>query len=322
MTRAAALAFVDPFRQDVLAGLSRPAKAIPAKWLYDARGSALFDEICRTPEYYPTRTEEGILRRHGAEMAAAIGPAATLVEFGSGSSTKTRILLDALRDAHGAEAHAYVPIDISGEHLGEACRSLAAERPGLAIMPVAADYMALTALPFGTRPPQPPTGFFPGSTIGNLTPPEARQFLTQAARLLGAGGKLLIGVDLVKDTAVLNAAYDDAAGVTAAFSLNLLARINRELGGDFDLDGFRHVAFFNEAASRIEIYLESLKAQQVRIAGRKFSFAPGERIHTEYSYKYTVDGFRELARAAGWRSAAVWTDPAPLFSLHLLHIGR
>jgi dimethylhistidine N-methyltransferase len=317
MTAATAVGLIDPFCRDVMNGLAGPAKAIPAKWLYDARGSELFDEICRTPEYYPTRTEEGILRRNGPAMARAIGPNATLVEFGSGSSTKTRTLLDSIIETVGP-LHAYVPIDISADYLHAACATLAAERPGLRIVPVAADYTELAALPLGERPPASPTGFFPGSTIGNLTPPEARQFLTHAGRLLGNGGKLLIGVDLVKEKAILDAAYDDAAGVTAAFSLNLLTRINRELGANFDTDRFRHVAFFNPTASRIEIYIESLVAQRVRVCDRIVDFAAGERIHTEYSYKYTVESFQTLAFSAAWRPQGCWLDPDRLFSVHLL----
>lgn len=301
------------FAADVRKGLSMPHKALPPKYLYDARGSALFDQICGLPEYYLTRTETGILRARAGEIAALIGPGATLVEFGSGSSAKTRILLDAA-DALAA----YVPIDVSREYLQQASARLAAEYPALPVHAVVADYMELESLPLadgGRR-----VGFFPGSTIGNLTLSEARHFLRRAARMLGSGGALIVGADLVKEKDVLERAYDDAAGVTAAFTLNLLDRINRELDGDFDRSFFRHVAFYNSEASRMELFLESTEAQVVHAADESFVFRRDERIHIEYSYKYTVDGFRALAHASGFRQARVWTDADDLFSVHFLEI--
>ena len=315
-TAARAPGAQEEFARDVTAGLARPVKAISAKYLYDEAGSALFDRICATPEYYPTRTEEGILRARATEIAALTGQNATLVEFGSGTSKKTRILLDTL-----GELHCYVPIDVAGDFLAASCTALRAQYPRLRVVPVCADYMQLAALPHAARLPAPLLGFFPGSTIGNLMPGEALQFLRNAAALLGGKGNFLVGVDTVKSQAQLDAAYNDAQGVTAQFSLNLLARINRELDGDFERDHFRHVAFFNPAASRIEIYLESQRAQQVRVAGKSFAFARGERIHTEYSYKYSVDSFQRLARASGWQAAQAWTDAEGLFSVHLLQLA-
>lgn len=310
------LAFGDQeeFRQAVLRGLAQPRKAIPSKFLYDAQGSALFDAICDLPEYYPTRTEFGILRARASAIAELVGPGAALVEFGGGSCQKARILLDAFE----APA-AYVPVDVSGEHLEKAAADLAAEYPQLAVVAVCADYMRPFRLPPAAQAAAKRVGFFPGSTIGNLRPEEARAFLTHAARLLGRpGGELIIGVDLKKDPARLHAAYNDAAGVTASFSRNLLARMNRELDAGFDLDAFAHDAFYNAARGRIEIYLRSLVEQTVPVAGRRIRFAAGERIHTEYSYKYGVDEFAALAAEAGFRAVESWTDPDRLFSVHYL----
>ena len=304
----------DEFRADVLAGLTGPHKAIPCKYLYDARGSALFEAICRLPEYYPTRTEEKILRRHAAEIAAYAQGLRELVEFGSGSSRKTRILLDAM-----AGLRRYLPIDVSREHLAQSAAAIAADYPRLAVDGICADYMdprQLEAAGAGAAPDR--IGFFPGSTIGNLTPEEARQFLRLAARLVGQRGLMLIGVDLKKDHDRLHAAYNDSAGVTAAFSLNLLVRMNRELEGGFVLARFEHEAFYNPEAGRIEIYLRSLERQNVTVAGRRFAFEADERIHTEYSYKYSVAEFQTLAGEAGWAPLGVWTDPEALFSVHLL----
>jgi dimethylhistidine N-methyltransferase len=305
----------ESFRDAVLAGLGRPRKRIPCKFLYDARGSALFEEICRLPEYYPTRTEIAILEDNSADIAAHMGPHCRLIEFGSGASQKVRILLQALdRPA------AYVPVDISGEQLREAALSLAEDFPTVPVIAVCADY---------TRPfPLPPlpgaggkrVGFFPGSTIGNFEPDAAVGFLANYARILGAGGEMLIGVDLKKDPEILDAAYNDRAGVTAAFNLNLLERINRELDGDLDLDRFEHVAFYNEAEGRVEIYIRSLADQHARIAGKRFHFARDELIHTEYSYKYAVSEFRALAARAGFRPVDTWTDPAELFSVHYFRL--
>lgn len=300
------------FRAAVLDGLSRPAKAIPSKFFYDAEGSALFERICELEEYYPTRTEMAILREHAAAIAAMLPAQAVLVEFGSGASAKVRLLLDALNSPA-----CYVPIDISGEHLHEAARQLAADYPELPILPVCADFTRAFRLP-ERLPNGPRIGFFPGSTIGNFHPHDAASVLRGFARQLGTAGRLLIGVDLKKDERILHAAYNDGAGITAAFNLNLLARINRELDGTFALDGFRHRAIYNAAAGRIEMYLDSTRRQSAAAGGRTFRFAAGEAIHTENSYKYTVEDFGRIAAAAGWQPAAVWTDAAGLFSIHLL----
>jgi len=305
----------ESFRDAVLNGLGRARKAIPCKFFYDARGSALFEEICRLPEYYPTRTEIAILEENSADIAAQMGPHSRVIEFGSGASHKVRILLQALdRPA------AYVPVDISREHLRDAAISLAEDFPSVPVIAVCADY---------TRPfPLPPlpgakgkrVGFFPGSTIGNFEPDAAVAFLANYARILGPGGEMLIGVDLKKDPDILDAAYDDRAGVTAAFNLNLLERVNRELDGDLDLDRFEHVAFYNAVEGRVEIYIRSLADQSAQITGRTFHFAAGELIHTEYSYKYSVEEFRALAARAGFRPVDTWTDPAELFSVHYFRL--
>ncbi|MGQ9368107.1 L-histidine N(alpha)-methyltransferase [Azospirillum sp. ST 5-10] len=300
------------FLSDVLDGLARPHKALPSKYFYDRRGSALFDAICELEEYYPTRTEMALLRRHAADVAAFAGPAATVVELGSGSSVKVRLLLDALE----APA-AYVPVDISHDHMVAAAARLAEDYPGLAVTPVTADYAAGFTLPGGVAP-QRTLAFFPGSTIGNFTPPEAGAFLERLGRRLGAGSRLVIGVDRRKDRAVLEAAYDDARGVTAAFNLNLLARINRELDGTFDLDGFAHRAVYDEERGRIEMHLVSRRAQTATVAGQPVRFAAGESILTEISCKYAVHEFRALAEAAGWRTCCVWTDAQALFAVYAL----
>ena len=309
---AAALAENGLFLADVWDGLGASPKALPAKYFYDAAGSALFEDITVLPEYYPTRTELGILDARGPEIAALLPAGAALVEFGSGSTAKLRRLL-----AHLPGLAAYVPVDVSEEFLGEQAQALRTDFPELSVAPVAADFTRAFALPDGLAG-TPLAGFFPGSTIGNFEPGEAARLLDVFGRILGPGAPLVIGVDLVKDRARLEAAYDDAAGVTAAFNRNLLHRINRELGGDLDPDSFAHRAFFNEAASRIEMHLVSRTAQTVRVGRRGFAFAAGESIHTENSYKYTLDGFRALAARAGWSPAAAWTDEAGLFSVHLL----
>ncbi|MGQ7793280.1 L-histidine N(alpha)-methyltransferase [Faunimonas sp. B44] len=300
------------FLRDVLDGLARQQKAIPPKYFYDAEGSRLFDAICALEEYYPTRTEIGILSRHAREIAGAIGPGAVLVEFGAGSAVKVRHILDAARDLR-----AFVPIDISGEHLIEASGALAADYPGLTVLPVVADFTGPLALdsmlPAGRR-----VGFFPGSTIGNFDPPEASALLGRFAAALGPGAGLVIGVDLEKPVPVLEAAYDDARGVTAAFNLNLLGRINRELGADFDLSAFAHRAVWNPESRAVEMHLVASRAQRVTVAGQTFDFAAGDTIHTESSYKYTVPRFHRIAEAAGWRADRLWTDPDRLFSLHYL----
>jgi dimethylhistidine N-methyltransferase len=300
------------FRQAVLAGLTRRPRAIPAKFLYDARGSALFDQICELPEYYLTRTETGILRDCVAELAVLAGPGCALVEFGSGSSVKSRLLLEGLRDLA-----AYVPIDISRHHLDATAARLRRDYPGLNVQPVCADYMALTELPAEVNG-APRLGFFPGSTIGNLEPAEATAFLRRARSLLGPTGALVMGVDLKKDSRRLHDAYNDAAGVTAEFTLDLLRRMNRELEANFDLAGFAHEAFYNAAEGRIEIYFKSLRPQTVTVAGRSFTFAEGERVHTEYSYKYDDAGIAALARSGGFRVDRTWTDPDRLFAVTYL----
>jgi L-histidine N-alpha-methyltransferase len=300
------------FLADALAGLAASPKTLPAKYFYDATGSALFEDITRLPEYYPTRAEMRILREQGGAIGAAVPPGAALIEFGSGSSAKIRILLD-----HLPGLAAYVPVDVSGEMLHDEARALGLDYPNLAVRPVVADFTTAFKLPSGLDGVA-RAGFFPGSTIGNFDTDAAGAFLAHARGILGPEGVLIVGVDLVKDRSVLQAAYDDAAGVTARFNLNVLTRMNRELGADFDIPAFEHRAFFNEALSRIEMHLVSTVAQRVTIAGRRFAFAAGETIHTENSYKYTVQSFRELAQAAGWVSSQVWTDPDGLFSVHAL----
>jgi L-histidine Nalpha-methyltransferase len=294
----------------VLAGLSRMPRAIPAQFLYDERGSALFDAICELPEYYLTRTETGILRRYAGEIAALAGPGRVLVEFGSGSSVKSRLLIEALQDLA-----AYVPIDISRQHLDATANRLRRDYPGLKVEPVCADYMTLARLPADVGADYKRLGFFPGSTIGNLLPEDATAFLRRARRLLGEGGAMVLGADLKKDPRRLHDAYNDAAGVTAQFTLNLLRRMNRELEANFDLAAFAHDAFYNPAQGRIEIYFRSLKPQSVTVAGRSFAFAEGERVHTEYSYKYDDADIANLARSAGFEIARTWTDPQRQFAV-------
>lgn len=311
--QAQAAAIHGAFGRDLRAALATRPHVISPKYFYDAVGSQLFDHICELPEYYPTRTEQHILEHCAGEMAALAGPHAEIVEFGAGSLRKVRQLLQAF------EAPArYVPIDISGEHLGEAAAALCAEFPGLDVQPLAGDYTQRLALP-----PPPPgaglrVGFFPGSTLGNFHPAEALEFLQRAADML-RGGALLLGADLVKDPGVLHAAYNDSQGVTAAFNLNLLARANRELGADFDLEQFAHYAFYNAPQRRIEMHLVSRERQSVRWGGQRFELEEGESLHTESSYKFTVDGLRGLARRAGFRPGPVWTDAQRLFSVHWLH---
>ena len=304
----------EEFRDAVLAGLGQRQKTLPCKFFYDAEGSRLFDQICELPEYYPTRTELLLLADRAGEIARLIGPQARLVEFGSGAGIKIRLLLNALdRPA------AYVPVDISREHLLMAAADLARDFPKLQIAPICADYTQPFALPASAgRQPATTVGFFPGSTIGNFTPTEARAFLTRARRLLGPGSSMIVGVDLRKDENILVPAYDDAAGVTAAFNLNLLVRINRELDGDFALDRFAHEARWNGAEGRIEMHLSSRCDQEVRIGSTRFAFRAGETIHTENSHKYTLDQFHAMAVEAGYKPRAAWTDSAGLFSVHML----
>jgi L-histidine Nalpha-methyltransferase len=305
----------EDFRDAVLAGLSRQPRAIPSRFLYDARGSGLFDRICELPEYYVTRTETAILRRHAADIARRAGPGAALIEFGSGSSVKSRLLLDALK-----HPVLYTPIDISRLHLDQTASRLRRDYPALRIEPICADYMALTDLPTPCDREQ-RLGFFPGSTIGNLEPAEAVTFLRRASALLGPVGALVLGIDLKKDRQRLHEAYNDSAGVTAEFTLNLLRRMNRELQAAFDLKTFEHDAFYNPVESRIEIYFRSLVRQSVTVAGRMFDFAKGERVHTEYSYKYDTIGIEILAHAGGFQVAEIWTDPAELFAVAYLTVS-
>jgi dimethylhistidine N-methyltransferase len=304
----------DTFADHVINGLGDDPKWLSAKYFYDAAGSELFEEITRLPEYYPTRTELGILQANAAAMSAYIPLAAALVEFGTGSTKKARILIDAT-----PQVAAYVPVDISGEFLAQEAAELRRALWNIAILPVVADFTRDFDLPPQIRA-RPRVGFFPGSTIGNFEPEDATEFLRQAARILGPGATMIIGVDRIKDEGVLNAAYDDAAGVTARFNLNILRRMNRELGGNFDLASFRHRAFYNTVNHRIEMHLESPKAQSVTVAGRTFDFRAGETIHTENSYKYTVESFRALAEDAGWRPVATWTDAKDYFAVHALKL--
>lgn len=304
---------LESFREAVLVGLSKSPKTLEPKFFYDETGSRLFEQICALPEYYPTRTEIAILDAYADAMRKAIGEQALLVEFGSGSSRKIRCLLDHL------QACAYVAIDISREQLLEACADLATHYPMLPITAVCADYsLPLRWDSSQNLPDRPKVAFFPGSTIGNFTPDEAQAFLGNVREFVGAEGGLLIGVDMKKDKQRLEAAYNDCAGVTAAFNLNLLHRINRELGADFDVSKFRHHAFYNEALGRIEMHLLSLSAQQVNIDGRLISFREGESIHTENSYKYSPDEFAALAESAGFRITQTWQDEQQLFGVFYL----
>ncbi len=301
------------FRDDAWAGLAATRKTLPCKYFYDARGSALFERICELPEYYPTRTELAILEAHAEEMAACLGPHCLLIELGSGSSRKTRLLLDRLREPAG-----YVPIDISSAALAESVHVLAKAYPTLEVLPVCADYGDLLELPRSRIEPARRAVFFPGSTIGNFTPPDAQRFLERMGKMAGPEGGILIGADLRKAPALLEAAYDDAAGVTAAFDRNLLVRLNDEIGADFVLDRFQHRAVWNEEVGRVEMHLVSTVDQDVRVAGRRFHFAAGESIHTENSYKYSRDGFAALAAGAGLAVRRVWTDERRWFSVQWL----
>jgi dimethylhistidine N-methyltransferase len=299
------------FAGDVIDDLSQHPKRLSPKYFYDATGSELFEQITVLPEYYPTRTELGILRERGAEVAAIIPAGAALVEFGAGATTKVRLLLE--RCAFGA----YVPVDISGDFLKAQADALRRDFPALSVYPVAADFTAPFALPDAVKA-MPKVGFFPGSTLGNFEPHQASAFLRSARDILGNDARMIIGVDLEKDERVLYEAYNDAAGVTARFNLNVMARINRELGGNFDLSAFMHRAIYNRDRHRIEMHLIAKKAQTVRVLGRSFSFRAGESIHTESSYKYSLERFTELARGAGWTPSESWTDPAKMFSVHAL----
>ncbi|WP_150290535.1 L-histidine N(alpha)-methyltransferase [Sphingobium estronivorans] len=301
----------DPaFRRDILEGLSREPKATPPIWFYDRRGSELFEAITDLPEYYPTRTETALLEKYGADFAAMVGPGRAVVEFGAGSARKTPHLLRAIDPA------AYVPIDISGEFLHASSAELASTFPGLPVLPVVGDFNRDPSLPTAVEG-LPRLGFFPGSTIGNMEPEAAVDLLRAMHRLLGEGSMLLIGMDRIKDRDRLIAAYDDAAGVTAAFNLNLIARINRELEGDMPLDGFAHRARWNDEKARIEMHLEAVRPLHFHVAGQCFRMATGETIHTESSHKYGTRDERLLLRAGGWEPLREWTDADGLFSLIL-----
>jgi dimethylhistidine N-methyltransferase len=301
----------DPdFRRDVLAGLAAPTRAIPARWLYDRRGSELFEAITQLPEYYLTRTERALLERRSPDVARIAGPGQAVVEFGSGASVKTRILLAAARPS------AYVPIDISGEFLRDSAASLAEDFPGLPVHPIEADFTRAIRLP-EELDPLPKLGFFPGSTIGNMIPATGVDLLRAMRRTLGTGAWLFIGFDRVKDPAELLSAYDDGAGVTAEFDLNLLVRINRELDGDIPVEAFRHRAVWNERLSRIEMHLEAARDVAFEVAGTPFSMAAGETIHTENSHKYGERDARLLLLAGGWTPVEEWTDEEGRFALVL-----
>lgn len=303
------MVLADSFREDVIAGLSRPQKTLPPKYFYDARGSRLFDAICGLKQYYPTRSELSLTRRHLAAITRFARVGGTLIEYGSGESLKSRLLIQALRPS------AYVAVDISDDALRNASRRLRRRFSWLDILAVHGDFSRPLKIPMlrakGRR-----LVYFPGSTIGNLTPEEAHAFLRMTRGQVGPRGAMLVGVDLKKDANVLHAAYNDAKGVTAAFNLNLLARVNRELRGDFNLRRFRHYAFYNAALGRIEMHLVSLAPQTVNIGNYRFAFEKGESIHTENSYKYSIDEFRALARSAGFRGEKVWLDRKAMFSLH------
>ena len=300
------------FLDDALAGLTAGRKTLPSKYFYDAEGSRLFEAICELPEYYPTRTETALLRRIAPEIAARVMEGAALVEFGSGASTKTRILLDAM-----PQLAIYVPMDISQSALDEASAAIRRDYPALTVAPLVDDFTRALRLPAAARG-RPVTGFFPGSTIGNFAPEDAEDFLRGAHHLLGEGAMFVVGVDIAKSPDVLVPAYDDAQGVTAAFNKNVLARINGELGGDFDLDAFDHRAVWNAEESRMEMHLVSRVDQAAHLAGREIRFKAGETIHTENSYKYTPEMFVELARRAGWKVAARWVSDSPSFGVFAL----
>jgi dimethylhistidine N-methyltransferase len=295
------------FADAVMTGLRKPQKEISAKYFYDDAGSRLFDRICELPEYYQTRTETALLKRHAPEIAALMGPDVEIVEFGAGSLRKIRILLDRMQGG------AYVPLDISGDYLQAVVQQLAADYPALTVRPVVGDFTLPMDIPGTARR----AGFFPGSTIGNFRPEAAMAVLRRMRATLNGGG-LLIGVDLVKDPARLHAAYNDSAGVTAAFNKNLLVRANRELGADFDADAFAHYAPYNIAMQRVEMHLVSLKRQTVTLWDERFEFAQGETLYTEDSHKYTIEGFREMAVRAGFTPRAAWSDDEGLFSMHWL----
>jgi dimethylhistidine N-methyltransferase len=298
--------------REVIAGLTARPKRIPPKYFYDEAGAQLFEAITATPEYYPTRCEIAILHERAGEIARFIPMGSALIELGSGSSKKARILIAAV-----PAIVAYVPVDISSKMLTKEAQELRLDRPQLAVLPVEADFTQPFSLPAEVAG-LPRTGFFPGSTIGNFEPHEACAFLRHVGRMLGTGATLIIGVDLVKDAGILNAAYNDAAGITAKFNLNLLTRINRELNANFEPASFSHHAFYNSERHRIEMHLASKKRQKVKVAGRWIEFRPGETIHTENSYKYSLASFAALARGSGWTPLSAWTDAGASFSIHAL----
>jgi len=306
------------FARDVLNGLVTRPRSIPSKYFYDEQGSELFEKITKLDAYYPTRTERQILTTHAAEIADEIGWRSALIEYGSGSSEKTRILLDALHAKRALSA--YVPVDISADFLATVAGDLRTSYPGLPILPVAADYSHAVPLPPLPEDTERRVMFFPGSTIGNLTPQEAKQFLREMAEMLGPGGRLILGSDLAKDRAVLELAYDDPEGVTAAFNKNLLVRMNRELEADADLDAWTHRAFYNAHDSRVEMHLVSRKDQILHVFGEAFNFSEGEPIHTENSYKYAPGALPQLASEAGFQFQRRWTDPKGWFAVESYHV--
>lgn len=310
----------DNILADTLSGLSSDPKRLPSKYFYDAHGSELFEQICKQPEYYPTRVELAIMRDNVDAIAAALGPNVRLVEYGSGAGVKTRLLLK-----HLESPVAYVPVEISRTAVSDSVASLAGEFPAIEMLPVCADFTLPITLPRAARAPRQTVVYFPGSTLGNFEPEDALMLLRQmrGEAMQGGGvldGGVLIGVDLVKDKASLDAAYNDAAGVTAAFTLNLLARLNREIGADFDLTGFRHRARYNVLAGRIETHIISNREQDVHIDGRTFDFAKDEAMLVEYSYKYTLESFARLAARAELQVAEVWVDPERQFSVQWLTV--
>lgn len=303
------------FRADLVAGLTRQPKRVPSKYFYDRRGSLLFDQICETPEYYVTRCELEIMETYASDMAAALGESVLLVEYGSGSSIKTRLLLDELNAPAG-----YVPVDVSREHLHASCVRLRREHPNIEVAPVCADFTQPFALPRPARPVDHAAVYFPGSTIGNFTRAEADQLVRQIAHLCGRQGGLLLGVDLKKDPQIIELAYNDEAGVTAEFNRNLLHRANRELGADFDVSSFAHLAEYNRGQGRIESYLVSQREQRVSIGSREFHFAAGEALGTEYSHKYDRADIEQLAAAGGMALRKIWTDSRGYFAVvHMVH---
>ena len=302
---------------EIVAGLSLPQKMISPKYFYDERGSKLFEQICELPEYYLTRTEIGIMESCMNEIAHAVGRHVSVIEYGIGSGLKTRMLLENLDDPV-----AFIPIDISAEHLAESCRDLATRFPQIEILPVAADFTRPVPIPVPVRTPARKLVYFPGSTIGNFEPEAALELLNVMHQEAGPGGALLIGADLKKDQQIIENAYNDSEGVTAEFNLNVLRHLNREYGSDFDLDAFSHSAIYNESSGRIEIYLISHCNQEVTLGGHRFSFTEGEKIITEYCHKFSLEGFRELASLAGFRHVNTWLDAKRLFSIQLYERKR